>query len=47
MDRRSSRYFDVAERDSQIEEARQAEYQRQQDLYFDQLADVTDEEDEG
>lgn len=46
MDRRSSRYFDIAERDVQLEEFRQAEYARRMDEYFDQLADV-DEEVEG
>ena len=46
MDRRSSRYFDVAERDVQLEEFRRAEYARHQEEYFSQLADA-DDEDEG
>ncbi|MDD2325327.1 MAG: hypothetical protein PHW63_04900 [Alphaproteobacteria bacterium] len=46
MNRRSSRYFDIAEKDIQIEEARKAEYSRRMDEYFDQLSDI-DEEDEG
>lgn len=38
-------YFALGDRDIQIEEARNAEYERQQNLHFDQLTDV--DEDEG
>lgn len=38
-------YFAVGDKDIQVEEARQAEFVRQQEAYFDQLTDV--DEDEG